>query len=442
MKTTLPTEASAKKISLGILEHIFSGFSPKHFNIRFWDGDLWPGPAPRESTLVLRHPGSLRQMFLGGSERSLAEAYLLDACDVEGSMESMFEMVDHLGEKTLGWVESLRVHDLLKKLPAEAWPVEGISKRRASLKGAPHSLERDRKAVNFHYDLSNDFYAMWLDAAMVYSCAYFVHPDEILDRAQFHKLDNICRKLALKEGQSLLDIGCGWGGLLLHAAQFYGVKAVGITLSENQAEYVRKRVHDLALHEKIEVRTADYREVKHESYDAIASIGMAEHVGRKNFPVYYNQVCHLLKPGGLFLNHAISLGAVPRIGQKKTFIDEYVFPDGDLVPLTGMLRPAEVAGLEIRDVENLREHYVLTLRQWLERLQNHHDLVSSLVGEETYRIFRLYLAGSAHAFRSGVLSIYQTLMAKLHDGAAGTPLSRGLWPGKEAGKQLGWPGSG
>ncbi len=297
------------------------------------------------------------------------------------------------------------------------------------LRGHRHSLDRDHAAVTFHYNLSNDFYRLWLDRGMVYSCAYFKSPSDDLDDAQEQKLDYLCRKLRLRPGQRLLDIGCGWGGLILYAAENFGVHTTGITLSERQAELTRARITARGLETRSEVRLCDYRSIGNESYDAIVSVGMAEHVGREQLPNYFSIAYRSLKPRGVFLNHAIGEGVVARPDNTGgSFIERYVFPDGDIPPLPIMLGAAESAGFEIRDVENLREHYGLTLVHWLRRLQEHHVQAQSFVSEETYRVWRLYLAGCGHGFRRGQIAIYQTLLAKLdQSGSANLPLTRADW---------------
>jgi cyclopropane-fatty-acyl-phospholipid synthase len=295
-----------------------------------------------------------------------------------------------------------------------------------------HSLARDRRAVTFHYDVSNDFYRLWLDRRMVYSCAFFRSPEDDLDAAQEQKLNYICRKLQLRAGQRLLDIGCGWGALIIHAARNFGVRAEGITLSKPQAEWARARVAEADLTSEVTVGVRDYREIGAngtERYDAIASVGMAEHVGRERLPDYFRAVYRSLKPGGVFLNQAIGEGVVARPDNRNgSFIEQYVFPNGDIPPLPILLRAAESAGFEIRDVENLREHYTLTLRRWLARLEAHHADALAFVDETTYRTWRLYIAGSAHGFSHGTIAVYQTLLAKLNpSGHTNLPLTRQDW---------------
>jgi cyclopropane-fatty-acyl-phospholipid synthase len=368
-------------------------------------------------------------MLLGNSELALGEAYLQNDFDVLGDMEAAFELGDIIRTQTEGWSKKLKVAHLLRQLPSLPADVEAVRERRAALDHEQHSPSRDQAAIQFHYDLSNDFYALWLDSRKIYSCAYFQNPADDLESAQLHKLDTIARKLDLRPGQRLLDIGCGWGGLILHAASRYGVQAKGVTLSERQAEYVQKRVCELGLQDRVEVLLQDYRAIEgREEYDAVVSVGMVEHVGRKNLPLYFGAVHRLLKPGGVFLNHGIGTGAVPDLNQGASFIDEYVFPDGDLFPLPEMLTPAEAAGFEIRDVENLREHYALTLRHWVSRLETQHDEALKFVSEPVYRTWRLYMAGSVHKFNLGCLAVYQMLLAKLdRGGAAKVPLSRAAW---------------
>jgi len=267
---------------------------------------------------------------------------------------------------------------------------------------------------------------------MVYSCAYFRSPDDDLDTAQNQKLDYICRKLRLRAGQRLLDIGCGWGAFVIHAAKHFGVRAEGITLSQPQAERARARIAEAGVENEASVDLRNYREFTangRELYDAIVSVGMAEHVGRERLPDYFAAAHRALKPGGVSPNQAIGEGIIPRRNNRDgSFIEQYVFPDGDIPPLPLMLTAAEFAGVEIPDVENLREHYVLRLRHWLRRLEARHDEALRFVDEATYRVWRLYIAGSAHGFRSGHIAVYQTLLAKLDpSGQTNLPLSRDDW---------------
>jgi cyclopropane-fatty-acyl-phospholipid synthase len=364
-------------------------------------------------------------MLLPGTEAGAGEAYLDLAFDLEGNIEAAFELADHLMERTNGWTKKLELGHLLLQLPDRPSSCDG-HKRQAQLNGDCHSLKRDREAISFHYNVSNDFYALWLDKQMAYSCAYFHQPTDDLETAQISKFDHICQKLALRPGQRLLDIGCGWGGLILYAARNYGVEAEGITLSHHQMEYVQERIKGEGMVGRVSVRLQDYRELPEDcSYDAIASVGMVEHVGRGKLSTYFGKALRLMKPGGLFLNHGIGLGPVILPGESGSFIQYHVFPDSDLVSIGDMLKAGEGQGWEIRDVESLREHYALTLRQWIVRLEANHDSALRYVDEGTYRIWRLYMAGCAHNFQLGRVSIYQTLLAKLsQNGTSRAPAVR------------------
>jgi len=400
----------------------------KNLNVRLWNGSLWPDDQPKAAMLVLKRPSALREILLADSEAAVGEAYLDNAFDVEGNMEAAFELADHLMESTQGWTRKLEIAYLLKKLP-ESPICSCDDSRHLPTRGSKHSVRRDHEAIQFHYNVSNDFYALWLDKQMAYSCAYFKDPSEDLEEAQQNKFDLICRKLGLRSGQRLLDIGCGWGGLVLHAAEHYRVHAVGVTLSEQQLQYAQEAVQRRGLERQIRLHLHDYRELRElEQYDAISSVGMVEHVGRENLSVYFRKARHLLKPGGLFLNHGIGLGPVPFPGKSGSFIQQHVFPDSDLVSINDMLQPAENAGWEIRDVECLREHYAQTLRHWVQRLEAAHDQALSFVSESTYRIWRLYMSGCAHNFQTGRLSIYQSLLAKVDPkGASRAPSVRSMW---------------
>ena len=418
-----------------VLSEIFAGCSLEKVSVRLWDGTAWPDKRPRSAVLALKHYEALSRMFLPGTEAGLAEAYLHNDFDIEGDIEAAFEVADFLLAHLGDWKRKLKLAGLLVALPGRNG---GSTMQRASrhllprIRGKRHSLAQDRRAVTFHYDVSNDFYRLWLDRRMVYSCAYFQSPDDDLDTAQERKLDYLCRKLRLRTGQRLLDIGCGWGALVIHAAKHFGVRAEGITLSEPQAEWARARIAEAGLGSDAAIEVGDYREIcanGSEFYDAIVSVGMAEHVGRERLPDYFAAAHRALKPGGVFLNQAIGENIVTRPDNRNgSFIEQYVFPDGDIPPLPMMLRVAESAHFEIRDVENLREHYALTLRHWLRRLETNHDKALQFVDESMYRVWRLYLAGSAHGFHRGHLAVYQTLLAKLDpSGQSNLPLTRDNW---------------
>ncbi len=425
-RTSLSDQAVA--LSRNLLDTLFGGYRGDRVAVRMWDGSQWPDDAPRTATIVLKHPGALRQMFLPGSELGLAEAYLYDDFDVEGEIEAVFGLADHLGAGTGGLLHRVRLALELLRLPAGNGRAQG-QRGRATLGGRQHSVQRDREAVRYHYDVSNDFYALFLDQHMVYSCAYFERADEDLDAAQARKLDYLCRKLRLQPGQRLLDLGCGWGGLVIHAARAYGIDATGITLSQPQADLANERIAAAKLADQCRVWVRDYREMDPaDRYDALVSVGMFEHVGEALLPTYFQRAYALLEPGGAFLNHGIANTVADPPVNGPSFSDTYVFPDGELVPISTTARVAEEAGFEVRDVESLREHYALTLRHWVRRLEANHGKALDYVDEPTYRVWRLFMSGSAHGFTVGRLNVYQTLLVKPDkDGHSGLPLTRAAW---------------
>ncbi|HDO35246.1 MAG TPA: class I SAM-dependent methyltransferase [Nitrospirae bacterium] len=415
--------------SLSFLQRLLSGYHPRNFGVRLWDGTRWdaePGQ-PQRFTLVLQHPGAVRKMFWPPSELAMGEAYIYDDFDIEGEIEAIFPLADYLvNGRHNGASPSLRNIWCLLKLPSGGSP--RVGRQAARLRGKRHSIERDRMAVTYHYDVPNAFYKLWLDQRMIYSCAYFATPDDDLDTAQQRKLDYICRKLRLRPGQRLLDIGCGWGGLVIYAAQRYGVEAVGITLSRQQAELANERIHEAGLDDQCSVKVCDYRMLDEpEGYDRLVSVGMFEHVGKELLPEYFERSWRLLRPGGVFLNHGIAVNATEPVQHKATFSDRYVFPDGELLPISTTLEKAEKRGFEVRDVESLREHYALTLRHWVRRLEDHHDEARKVVDEVTYRVWRLFMSGSAYEFRVGRNNVYQTLLVKPVNGDSGLPLTRADW---------------
>jgi cyclopropane-fatty-acyl-phospholipid synthase len=426
MSSTITLD-SASTATRNFLDHLFAKRPLRNVAFRLWDQSAWPEPS-RAATIVLNHPGALRRMLAPGTAKGLAEAYLRNDFDVEGDMEQAIELATALEERPAGSLAALADYCRLMRLPAGDDPAsEG---RACELRGSRHSQARDRQAVSFHYDVSNDFYRLWLDARMVYSCAYFRGSPDDLDAAQLAKLDHICRKLRLRPGQRLLDIGCGWGALAIHAAQRYGVEALGVTLSTQQAGLAAERARQAGVEGRVKIELCDYRDVRAPAggFDAISSVGMAEHVGREHLPDYFRTAARLLKPGGGFLNHAIGEGRREDRFQGPSFVDAYVFPDSDIPPLPVTVSAAAAAQLEVRDVENLREHYAITLRHWVSRLEAAHDQALKYVDEPTYRIWRLYMAASAHGFAHGDLAIYQTLLVKPDaDGRADLPLTRDDW---------------
>ena len=419
------TRETPVQISADFLEHLFAGYHRRDFLVRFWDGSRWGRTDQPRFTLVLQHPGALRAMFLSPSELTLGEAYIYNDFDIEGDIKAALEMGEYLLSQEYGLSERLHLGTILGKLPIHDRPRAVVQP--GKLRGARHSKNRDRQAVTYHYDSPTEFYQLFLDQRMVYSCAYFQHPDEGLDSAQQHKLDYLCRKLRLRPGERLLDVGCGWGGLIIHAAAHYGVQALGITLSEPQAELARQRIREAGVEDRCVAELRDYRDLNGEGrFDKIVSVGMFEHVGEALLPEYFARAWRLLQPGGVFLNHGIAYSAKYR-RRGPSFVDRYVFPDGELVPINTTLHAAEDAGFEVRDLESLREHYALTLHHWVQRLEGNAEQARRITDDTTYRIWRLYIAGSAHAFRIGRLNLYQTLLVKPAGGRSGLPLRREDW---------------
>jgi cyclopropane-fatty-acyl-phospholipid synthase len=407
---------------------IFGPIAARTFDVRYWDGSVDHGlMATTAFRLGVNRPGALRRMLLPPSELSIVEAYLSGDIDIDGELESAMGLSDEIGAR----VRSPRVlAQLLRHLLAlpRHDAVDDVrsarSERVVEPVGRPHDPSRDQAAIRFHYDVGNDFYALWLDERMVYSCAYYRQPTDSLDDAQRAKLDLVCRKLRLRPGHRLLDVGCGWGALIMHAVEHYGVTALGITLSEAQAALARKRIAAAGLEDRCRVEIRDYRALPADArFDRIASIGMIEHVGASRLREYFAALYRALSPGGLFLNHGIvSLQeARPRgpltwlegrLWRRDAFIQQYVFPDGKLTAFQAVIAAAEAAGFETRDVESLREHYARTLRDWVARLQAHQDQAIALASERIVRIWRLYMTGSAYAFAHARINVVQTLLAR------------------------------
>ena len=400
------------------------------FDLELWDGTVLPASrTPAQARLTLKTEHALGRMLRLPVDLALGEAYLRGDFDIEGDFGAVAGLADDFGElPTLAQVPGLLADvDLLRRGAGEMpRPVS------VSLEGEQHSRERDQQAIQYHYDVSNDFYKLWLDERMVYSCAYFPSGQETLDEAQTAKLDYICRKLQLRPGERLLDIGCGWGGLSLYAAQHYGVQVLGVTLSQAQLQEGQARVRAAGLEGQVHLELRDYRDVLSRGpaqFDKIASVGMAEHVGRRNMPEYFRSAYAALKPGGLMLNHAIGDGIgqarVPMWLQSGNFARKYVFPDGELLPVWETLKYASEQLFEVRDVENLREHYALTIGHWAARLEAHRPEALDLLGEERLRLWRLYLGATSYYFRKGHLTLFQSLLAKPDaERAVPLPLSR------------------
>ncbi|MFC9733680.1 class I SAM-dependent methyltransferase [Streptomyces roseolus] len=412
--------------------------SPLPVRLRAWDRSE-AGPAGDGPVLVIRDRKALRRMIWKPGELGLARAWVAGEIDVEGDLYEALDRLSGLiwerGGETRGLLASARdprtraaAGELLRlagPLPPPKPPAEEAKGRG----GGRHSRRSDRQAISHHYDVGNDFYALVLGPSMVYSCAYWTDGGT-LEEAQRDKLDLVARKLALKEGDRLLDVGCGWGSMAIHAAREYGARVVGITLSREQAAFARKRIAEEGLTDRIEIRVQDYRDVPDGPFDAISSIGMAEHVGAAKYREYADLLYGLLKPGGRLLNHQISRRPEPdeEAYRVDPFIDAYVFPDGELAPMGRTLTALEDAGFEVRDVEALREHYGLTLRRWVANLEKDWERAVRLTSPGRARIWRLYMAASAVSFERNRIGVNQFLAVKTPVvGTSGLPLRSRQW---------------
>lgn len=373
--------------------------------VTLWNGlSLMPPQVPR-LTVKVRSPKALSSL-VNPSMGKLARLYVEQELDVEGDARELVRISEALSGTPVSENANFRLRRWMR-----------------------HSRLFDRKAIRYHYDINDDFFGLWLDSRRVYSCAYYRRPDDTLELAQQQKLDHICRKLQLQPGERFLDIGCGWGALLMWAAQQYGVRATGITLSPNQHDYAARQIRQQGLENLCEVRLMDYRDLpEDEPFDKIASVGMFEHVGRKNLPHYFAKIYRLLKPGGVVLNHGITLNSPDQdelgsdIGE---FIDDYVFPGGELVHISRVIDEMSSQGLECWDIESLRPHYARTLWHWVARLEANRDAVLAFVDEKVFRIWHVYMAGSAHGFERGWMSVYQVLACRpLANGTLAFPLTR------------------
>lgn len=416
---------------------------PLPVRIRAWDGSE-SGP-PDAPALVIRNRRALRRLLWKPGELGLARAWVAGELDIEGDLYEALDLVagliwDRGGEAkdSVHPVRDPKLRAAAKGLlqlagpwPPPPPPPEEVRRRTGSL----HTKRRDKEAISHHYDVGNDFYELVLGPSMVYSCAYWEDGGN-LEGAQRDKLDLVCRKLALKEGDRLLDVGCGWGSMAIHAAREYGARVTGVTLSNEQAAFARKRIAEEGLTDRIEIRVQDYRDVRDGPYDAISSIGMAEHVGSVRYREYADDIYALLKPGGRLLNHQIA-----RRPEKDEsayhvdeFIDAYVFPDGELAPVGRTVATLEEAGFETRDVESLREHYALTLRRWVANLEKEWALAVKLTSPGRARVWRLYMAASALSFEHNKIGVNQILAVRpAEGGGARMPLRARDWKASATG---------
>jgi len=399
--------------------------------LRGWDGSI-AGPAGAP-VVAVHSRRALRRMAWSPGQLGIGRAYVAGEIDMEDDVFATFialrsgsgRLVQETPATAPTWRERLALLGTALRLGAIGPEPAPPAEEAPWIGGRRHSRARDAAAIAHHYDVSNDFYELVLGPSMVYSCAVWATPETGLDAAQEAKLDLVCRKLGLTAGSRLLDVGCGWGSMAIHAAQHYGATVVGITLSEEQARLARKRVAEVGLTDKIEIRVQDYRAVDDAPFDAISSIGMAEHVGRAQMPEYVAQLNRLLRPGGRLLNHAISWNSGRSTWNPDTFIARYVFPDGELLNLGEIVSVLESRDLEVLDVEALRQHYALTLRAWVQHLEDNWDAAVAATSEGRARVWRLYMAASALTFEAGDMGVNQVLLQKI--GGEQPPLRRTAW---------------
>ncbi len=395
---------------------------PLPVRLAAWDGSTaGPDDAP---TVLLRGPVALRRILWHPGELGAAQAYVSGALELPDGLGRTLDHVRAVAQRRglsgrrPGPALVLRLVRVLKGLGAFGPPLPPPASQ-ARVRGRLHTRPRDRRSISHHYDLSNEFYALLLDARMAYSCAYWTSDDPgyTLEDAQRDKLELACRKLALAPGTRLLDVGCGWGSLTLHAAERYGARVVGVTLSAEQKRYVEQQIAERGLADRVEVRLQDYRDLTDRGFDAVGSLEMGEHVGQNNYPAYARVLREAVRPGGRVLVQQMSRrGRHPGGGP---FIESFIAPDMHMRPVGETVALLERAGLEVREVQALREHYVRTAEAWLQRLEAHRDRVVGMVGEEMFRVWRLYMVGGARAFRDGRMGVDQILACRPGTGRSG-----------------------
>lgn len=423
-----PIAPDPRATTRDVLAALSHGY-PGRLAARLWTGEAWSwGDGPPAFTLALAHPGALRAMFWPADPLGLGESYVFGDFDIEGDLLAFADWLRDVNEAAgrRPWREKMNLAWTIGRLPDAKRPRD--PGRGGRVTAGPHQPERERQAIGYTYDLPGAFYALFLDRSLQYTCGYFADPDECQEAAQTRKMDYVCRKLRLRPGERFLDMGCGWGGLLVHAAARYGVEAVGVTLSDEQAAWAERAVDAAGLRGRVRVVRSDYQDFRApDAFDKAASVGMGEHVRPENLPRFFGTLHDCVRPGGALLYHAIMLRPNTPFPVWTAFADRYVFPNGKLHTLLDALGRAAEAGFEVRDVENLREHYVPTLNRWLRRLESNRTAAVGLTDEITYRVFRLYLALAPLGFQTGVCQLNQVLLAKPDAGRAGLPLTRADW---------------
>ena len=412
-----------------LLRTVLERYGPRDFALELWDGEHWPahlGNRPRFE-LILRSPSVVRGLFSQPDSLSFGEAFVYNQLDIRGSLLDIFAPADRL--MTIPWTfaEKCRLQQNLWSIPTPNYAPRGLFAGFGG-EGAQASAQRTRAAVNYHYDHPVEFWRLWLDESLSYSCAYFQSADDLLATAQKAKLDYICRKLRLRPGMRLLDMGCGWGALIIHAASHYGVEALGLTVSPEQADVARRRIRQAGVDRRCRVEVEDFFAWREpEGFDRVTSVGAAEHVPESRFKDYFRLAFASLRPGGQFLHHAIT--RTPSVPDRpgRSFNHRYVFPDHFLASIGQTLGAAEAVGFEVRDIESLREHYALTIIQWLQRFEAAQGELERLTDEVSCRVFRLYLAGTAYEFQCGRVNLHQSLLVKPNGSKSGVPLTRQDW---------------
>lgn len=393
--------------------------SDARVRFRAYDGSK-AGPDDAEVAVELQSPRATRYLVSSPGGLGLARAYVAGEIQIDGDP---YTVLRELSKSSTGTLSIRERVDIVRSLGVQALrPVKPLPEE-VRLRGRRHSKERDRAAISHHYDVSNRFYESVLGPSMAYTCAVYPREDASLEEAQFEKFDLVCRKLGLRPGMRLLDVGCGWGGMVIHAATHYGVDALGVTLSRLQAEWAQKAINEAGLGDRAEVRFLDYRDVPEDGFDAISSIGLTEHIGRQQLPSYFRFLHAKLRPGGRLLNHCITrtTNSEPAF-QRRGFINRYVFPDGELMGVGYITSVMQDNGFEIRHAEDLREHYAKTLAAWCDNLDAHWDEAVAEVGERRARVWALYMAGSRLSFDQNHIQLHQVLGVKTDDGNASMPL--------------------
>jgi cyclopropane-fatty-acyl-phospholipid synthase len=389
-----------------LVREIERALPERPFTVELWDGSRIPSTNGGGPTFTARSKDALAYAVAAPGQLGLGRAYVAGEIQVD-DMDAVIELMNEWEPPEIGAVEKAR-------LIAAAVRAAGIRrpppapKAELHLRGRKHTTERDREAVRHHYDVGNEFFSLFLDDSMTYSCAIFSRGAKTLEEAQDYKRELVCTKLDLQPGERVLDVGCGWGSFVIHAAERHGVEAVGITLSEPQAELARQRVAEAGLSDKVEIRVQDYRELAGEDFDAVASIGMVEHVGEAQIDRYGEQLASMLRPGGRLLNHGISRlrhGSV----EGGPFSERYVFPDGETLHVSRVILALERAGFVARHVEEFGADYAETLRNWIERLDQNLERAEQLADPERLRVWRLYLRAARNGFEIDFTSVYQVL---------------------------------